>query len=61
MEERTILYKDVTEMVGFYCNPEFYWKRKKAESERHVNVQFKEIVARLQAGGDPSKDKEMEL
>lgn len=40
-------------MLGFFCNPQFHYERKKAENaEKHVNVQFESLLERAKAGYD---------
>jgi hypothetical protein len=45
--------KGLAEMLGFFCNPEFHFQRKKAENaEKHVNLQFQSLLERAKAGHD---------
>jgi hypothetical protein len=53
--------KDMAEMLGFYCNPEFYFKRKEHENaEKHVNVGYQAIIKRLEAGGSPDLEESID-
>ena len=40
-------------MLGFYCNPEFYFHRQKAKNaEKHVNIQYQSLLKKAELGQD---------
>lgn len=50
-------HQGLSELLGFFCNPEFYHQRKKAEgAEKHVNVEYQTLLERVKAGFDPFED-----
>jgi len=52
-------HKGLSELLGFYCNPEFYQQRKKAEdSEKHVNLGYQALLERVKEGFDPFEDED---
>ena len=48
-------HNNLIEAVGFYCNPEFYFKRQELKNKKkHVNLSYQAELAKIKAGIDHS-------
>jgi len=52
-------HNNLIEAVGFYCNPEFYFKRQELKNrKKHVNLGYQAELEKIKAGQDVSMSDE---
>jgi len=55
-EEERDSQKQLTDYIGYLCNPEWYFERKKHEENKHLNSSFAEELKKVKAAAGITED-----